>query len=333
MRRRQYLAGLGAGTSGLLGGCSGFGGGSSSTGTATESAAPSTGTGTGTPSTSVAEAFELTQLDVTERTRLNEPWAFGFSVRNRTDTTRVFRSTISARVDGGEWRQFRGEASFEVAPGKIKTWQSPRLRFRFLRTVTYRIDALDETWTVEVLPLELEYGLSYTSPVGLEITVGQVTFRDEKPTGSASGTDDTRNGTDGTGNETTTPTAPPPTAADRSGTKWAVVPVTVENPTERARPAPFPREFTFLADGEAAQDHDLDTPSLYHRDRALEPDEPLSGNLYYEIPAGTDANDIEVVLRRSYSGGEVEASDPSGGSGTEEGGSSGGSEIEVVWSR
>lgn len=328
MRRRRYLAALGGGASGLLAGCSAIGGDSPSTGTATESTAPSTGTGSGTPSVPVAEAFELTQLDVTKQTRLNEPWAFGFSVRNRTDTKRVFRTTISARVDGGEWRKFRGEASFEVAPGKIKTWQSPRLRFRFLRTVTYRLDALDETWTVEVLPLELDYGLSYTSPVGLQTTVGQVTFRDEKPTGSGSGADGTENGT-----ATATPTAPPPTAADGSGTKWAVVPVTVENPTERARPAPFPQEFTFLADGEAAEDHDLDTPSLYHRDRSLEPSEPLSGNLYYEIPAGTDANDIEVVLRRSYSDGGVAETATAGESETGGSGSASDREIEVVWSR
>lgn len=300
MRRRRYLAALGAGASGLLAGCS-----DSADPTTAGSPSP-TSTTSSTPGEStppVSETFEVTKREPTDTTRLNDIWAFGFSVRNTTDAPHTFRSTISARVDGGEWRQFDRSLSIALDPGETKTWQSPRLKFRFLRTYSYRLDATGTVWSVEVLPLHLDYGRTYTSPVGLQITVDTVTFRNAKP------------GTTGNRTATTTPTPPPPTAADTGGTKWAVVPVSVENPTDRARSAPFPKEFTFRANGRTYEDVPLDHPDLYHRDRALETGEPLSGNLYYEVPAGLDANDIEFVLQRSY-----DQQDLSG-------------DIEVVWSR
>lgn len=297
MRRRDYLAALGAGASGFVAGCS------ESIGGDTTTAPTEGGTTTGPATPPVAEAFEVTEVHGTERTRLNEAWVFGFSVRNLTDDRRTFRSPLSTRVDGGEWRQFEREMAFEVDPGRVRTWRSPRIQFRFLRTISYRLDALGATVTVEVIPLRLDYGLAYTSPVGLRITVGQVTFRDEQPTGREDGT------------PTPTPTPPPPTAPDASGTKWAVVPIEVENPTEQARPAPFPEEFTFRADGETYPDVPIDHPDLFYRDRSLEPGEPLSGNLYYEVPAGLDANAVEVVLRRSYDQGDLSG------------------DVEVAWDR
>lgn len=297
MRRRRYLAALGAGASGVLAGCSEFGGESTTAGA-------TTGTPTeGTTTPPVAEAFELTQREGPGTTRLNEPWVFGFSVRNVTDARRTFRSTLSTRLEDGEWEQLEGEVSFEVDPGKTKTWQSPRFRLRFLRTVTYRLDALGTTWTVESMPLQLDYGLAYTSPVGLRITVGQVTFGDERPEGTEGGT------------ATPTPTPMPPTAADAEGTKWAVVPIEVENPTDQSRSAPFPQEFTFRGDGETYPDEPIDHPNLFHRERALETDESLSGNLFYEVPADLNPNAVEIVLRRSYDEGDLEG------------------EIEVVWDR
>ncbi|MFB6301733.1 MAG: DUF4352 domain-containing protein [Haloferacaceae archaeon] len=302
MRRRRYLAALGVGASGVLAGCSRSGGESTTARTGTETTTSTSGATT----PSVSEAFEVTKRQGTETVRLNEVWVFGFSVRNVTDTTRTFRSTLSVKVDGtDEWQQLQGEVAFEVGPGETKTWRSPPFRYKFLRTDTYRLDALGLTWTVESLPLPLDYGLTYTSPVGLQVTVGQVTFRSEKPEGAENGT----------ATATPTPTPPPPTAADASGTKWAVVPLTVANPTDQARTAPFPKEFTFRADGETYPDVPLDHPDLYHRDRALEPGEPLSGNLYYEIPAGTDANAIEIVLQRSYNQGNLDG------------------DIKVIWSR
>lgn len=281
----------------MLAGCSESGGESTTAGA-------TTGTPTGgTTTPPVARAFELTQREGPGTVRLNEPWVFGFSVRNVTDAGRTFRSTLSTRLEDGEWEQLEGEVSFEVDSGEIKTWQSPRFRFRFLRTVTYRLDALGATWTVESTPLQLDYGLAYTSPVGLRITVGQVTFRDERPDGTEGGT------------ATPTSTPMPPTVADAEGTKWAVVPVEVENPTDQSRPAPFPQEFTFRGDGETYPDEPIDHPNLLYRDRALETNESLSGNLFYEVPADLDPNAVEIVLRRSYDQGDLEG------------------EIEVVWDR
>ncbi|MFB6079858.1 MAG: hypothetical protein ABEJ81_02480, partial [Haloferacaceae archaeon] len=228
------------------------------------------------------------------------------SVRNRTNTTRTFRTTISTRSDGGKWTTFKGETSFEVGPGKAKTWRSPRFEFHFLRTVTYRLDALGKTWTVKATPLKLKYGDAYTSPVGLETTVGRVTFRDEKPVTTANATATTTASDTATPTPTATPTQPPTTAADTGGTKWAVVPITVSNPTEKARPAPFPKEFTFRANGKTVPVVPLDTPKLYYRERSLKPNEHLSGNLYYQVSAGADADAMQVALNRSYSAGKIE---------------------------
>lgn len=305
MRRRRYLAALGAGASGLLAGCSESGGGQTTAATATP--------GGTTPS--VAEAFEVTKRGVTETTRLNEVWVFGFTVRNRTDTARVFRSTISSRIDGGEWRQFDRPLTLDVGPGEAKTWRSPRIKFQFLRSYTYRLDATGTTWSVEVIPLTLDYGLTYTSPVGLQITVGTILFRDEKPRTAGDPTATPTSTPASTATSTPTPTPPPPTAADTGGTKWAVVPVEVQNPTDQPRSAPFPQEFTFRANGETYADVPLDRPDLFYRDRALKTGEPLSGNLYYEVPAGLDARDVEFVLQRSYDQRDLEG------------------EIEVIWSR
>lgn len=106
MHRRQYLATLGAGTSGLLAGCSlpGMGAGPTTDAGTEETAGTETGTGTETVTTSSPESFELTDLQATKTTRLNEAWGFGLSVRNVTSTARTFRSTLSAKPQGGEWR-------------------------------------------------------------------------------------------------------------------------------------------------------------------------------------------------------------------------------------
>jgi hypothetical protein len=306
VRRRRLLAALTTGVTAPLAGCSLPGDGGESAGTTTGTPTDAAGTGTATP-VPVAEAFELTRLQATESQRLNEPWGFAFSVRNRTGTDRPFRSTISTRRgDESEWEPLGPPIEFGVPAGEVRTWKSPAGRFRYLVTVEYRLDALGTTWTVEVLPLTLMYGQTYTSPVGLRTTVESVRFEATRPTDAA--TDE--GGANATATPATTPT-PTPTATTPDGeTRWALARITVENPTDRERPAPFPQELTLgredREDGPSYEPRALDLSDLYLRERALAPGERHGGVLPYEVPADLAANDAEIVLSRSYDDGEVE---------------------------
>jgi hypothetical protein len=305
VRRRRLLAALTTGVTAPLAGCSLPGDGGGSAGATTD--APTTGTATPVP---VAEAFELTRLQATESQRLNEPWGFAFSVRNRTGTDRPFRSTISTRRgDESEWEPLGPPIEFGVPAGEVRTWKSPPGRFRYLVTVEYRLDALGTTWTVEVLPLTLLYGQTYTSPVGLRTTVESVRFEPTRPTDGTAADGATATAT-GTGTATPTSTATPTATTPDGETKWALARIAVENPTDRERPAPFPQELTLgredRADGPSYEPRALDLSDLYLRERALAPGERHGGVLPYEVPADLAANDAEIVLSRSYDDGEIE---------------------------
>jgi hypothetical protein len=276
MRRRTFLGALGLSA---LAGCSSDGddGSGGATGTPVRT--------TGTTSTSGGPAeFEFVGVQAPDAIPLNQPSIFAIGVRNVGGTAGTFVSDLRTRRDGGEW-ETAGEVSMELAPGELGEWQSPSIFPRYLSTVDYRLVAFDETWSIEFVPAERDFGIGYSAPSGLIVNVLGGTFESAYPT-------------DG-GNETETTQTEP---AD--GGKWVVMEVDVRNGREEPRQAPDPSTFGFEVDGESREPNQSISPDPY-RGGELDAKTVERGEFVYPVPADARADDLTMWWADTLPDGDV----------------------------
>jgi len=284
MRRRAFLGAVGMAA---LAGCSN--GTDSSTPTPTPTAT-TTSTGSGTPE------FEFLGVSMPDTVQLNMPTAFELAVRNVGSAEGTFTSPLEDRMGDGEWRRI-GEIDMTLAAGETGRWQSPRFTPRYLTTLHYRLTAVDETWSMKVVPKQLDFGNYYATPTGLYLNALGGTFETEYPT------PDERTATNGTATAEPTRT---PTAPDDDGNVWLVMRLDVRNRLEESQSTPAAEEFVLEVDGERRS---------LHQEVAEDPYEggPLAGQtarrgeLIYAVPEGTQARDLTLSWGHSYEGGDVRA--------------------------
>ncbi|AXG07871.1 hypothetical protein DU500_16345 [Haloplanus rubicundus] len=280
MRRRAFLAS--AGIAALAGCSSGNDDGDGSDGTATPTA---TSTGTGTPN------FELRGAEIPEARALNVPTAIAVAVQNTGTGAGTFTSTLERRVDDGEW-ETAANIEMPLEAGETGEWHSPRFAPRYLATLHFRLAAFDETWSMEIAPKRLDFGLYYAAPTGLYLNVLGGSFESEYPAPS--------NETDTTANETLTPTAAP------DGETWAIMRVDVRNRLEEPQTTPAADEFVLTVDGEPRPQHQEVTDDPYEGGE-LAGRTVTRGDLVYSVPAGTQARDITITWESSLPDGDVKA--------------------------
>lgn len=277
MRRRAFLASAGLAA---LAGCSN-GGESGSTATPTA-------TGTGSPE------FELRAIEAADSTPLNDPTVFAIAVRNTGTGAGTFTSALEQRIDGGEW-QTAGELEMPLAAGETGEWHSPRFALDYLGTIEFRLAAFDETWAIDVVPAEYDFGVRYATPTGLLVNVRGGSFERTYPT---AGNETATNESTATAEPTPTPTAP----AD--GQVWAVMRVDVRNRLQEAQSVPEPSTFTLDVGGEERPLRQ-DVASDPYESGSLAGRTVRRGELVYPVPAGTQARDLRLTWERSYEGGDV----------------------------
>jgi hypothetical protein len=289
MRRRAFLCTAGVTA---LAGCSN----GDEDGSAT---ATSTGSETG------SAEFELVSVDAPEALGLNDITTITIGIRNVGSAPGTFASELETRVGDGEW-EVAGELTMSLEPGERGAWESPRFSLEYLQTYRFRLAAVDETWSIEGRPRELDFNNYYRSPTGLLINVLGGSFESTYPTDettTATPTDGTATPTDGTATPTNgTATVTPTTAPE--GQVWAVIRVDVRNRLQEPQRAPPASTFTLEVGGESQPLRQSVTDDPYE-ERMLEGRRVRRDDLVYAVPAETEANDLRVIWADSLAGGDV----------------------------
>jgi hypothetical protein len=263
---------LGAAGMAVVAGCSnGDSSGSGATGTPMPTR---TKTGTGSAD------FEFEGVQAPDSVALNDTLAFAIRVRNVGSGRGTFTSGLSTKVNDGEWRAVEGEVSMTLDPGEPGVWESPELTPRYLGTLAFRLDAVEETWRIEVAPKRLSFGERYTTPAGLLLSVLGGSFESTAPDG---------NGT------------PAP-----DGMVWAVMRVDVRNSRQEAQSTPAPPTFALAVDG-VSREMDLSATDDPYEDSSLAGRGGRRGDLVYAVPEETTAEDVSVTWERSSERGELRA--------------------------
>lgn len=265
MHRRTALAVCGASLASLAG-CSDADDPSPSTDTPTD-----TRTAPADPA-----AFEFVGVDAPAEVGVATPYEFDARVRNTASETRRFASTLSLRVEGGEWHTFEEEVSTEVDPDSVGTVGASLGVLPYLNNYEVRLDALDATWTVRTVPERLAFGEAYTTPRGISLAVMGGRFEETYGTG---------------GNQTATTPEP--------GNRWVIVLLELRNTTGSDKQTPALGSFvltvgddrypTRLADPRRRVDVGAGTTTRLE--------------LPYVVPEETTAENLSVEWRQQYNQG------------------------------
>jgi hypothetical protein len=234
--------------------------------------------------------FELVGIESPDQVPSTAQVRFTIRVRNTSSERQTFSSPIELRTDEGDWRVI-DTVSLALDAGETGDVQTGQIAMPYLGTRTYRLPAFDETWAVEVNPLQLSFGESYLVPNGLIVSVIGGKFEPEYPTGGSPA------------NQTAAPT--PMTPPD--GNVWLIMRVDVRNRLQgESLQAPEPAQFSLTTKG---------TQRQLHQDVAVDPYEGGSlasrtvrrGSLVYAVPSGTKSADITMSWRASRPEGDVRA--------------------------
>jgi hypothetical protein len=225
-------------------------------------------------------------IDAPDSVQLNVPFGFEISVRNTGSRERTFRSKLSTKVGDGAWKTAEGEISVPVPAGEVRTWKSPRGKPPYLQTYHYRLEAFGATWSTEIVPKRLDFGLSYTTPLGLSLNVLGADFQAQYSGSDATAT----SGDDG--------------VAAPDGKVWGVLPMEVRNRADSTQSLPAPDEFVLHLDDRTYRPTP-DVSSNPYEGGSLDGGTTRTGELVYAVPEGTRPRDVEVTWEASLDGGDV----------------------------
>lgn len=294
MRRRAFLASAGIAA---LAGCSNGDGSATTTPTGT-----STNTGSAT--------FELRGTRFPGSQTLNVATQFVIAIENTGSAAGTFTSDLEMKVGDGEWKT-AGTLEMDLAAGETGEWHSPEFLPQYLTTLHFRLDAFDETWTIDIDPRELDFNNFYAVPTGLYINVLGGSFESTYPTAtnettSDGSSNDTLSVETATPTPTGTTTATPTATPAPEGQTWAIMKVDVRNRLQESQEAPPASSFVLEVDGERRPQHQ-DVSDNPYEGGELAGRTVIRGDLVYAVPAGTRARDITLSWEQSLPKGDVKA--------------------------
>lgn len=232
--------------------------------------------------------FELAGIESPNHVPSTAQVRFTIRVRNVSSGRQTFSSPIELQTPEGDWRSV-DTVSLSLDPGETGEVQTTQIVMPYLGTRKYRLPAFDETWAVEIHPLQLSFGETYLVPNGLIVSVIGGKLESAYPPASSSA------------NQTATPTTPP------DGDVWLIMRVDIRNRLQdQSLQAPKPTQFSLTTEG---------TKRQLHQDVAVAPYEGGSlasrtvrrGSLVYAVPSGTKSADITMSWEASLPEGDVQA--------------------------
>lgn len=242
-------------------------------------------------------AFEIASADVPERTELGRSAEYRFTVVNTGDADGVFRSPVSARIEGGDWSRV-GQVELDVRAGGEGIYRGS-VAFEYIGDYEIRIDALDAVYEIQTGPRTLAFGDAFTTPNDVVVTVTDLQFRGSYPYYDEDG-------------DRRLNYAPP-------NRKYAILAVRAENTSAYVRRAPDRRSFVLVAGNDQYE------PVTVERDLAPVPVAPRTqlraytggdtytgvtkrGVILYEVSDQFDPSDPALVSwNESYGGRRVSA--------------------------
>jgi hypothetical protein len=272
----------------LLAGCSGGDGADPTTTTATTAA----GDPAPTTDDDAAPRFEVTGVEPeTDAIVYGEEYSVTLTVENTGDAAGQFWGEV-VEQRGSMWQPV-AEMEFELAPGdpvsESCSWYPSQVGTVEYGIIEVRTDRLLAQQELAVEAPVLSMGEPFADPTGWEMTVEGVELHDE-----VQATDD--NG------ETVTAAAP-------TNMQWALLTLSVENPSEESVAIPPRRDIYLLAGGEQIQETELVEPSKYgayvtptQQPDYFTPPSPFvpnaveSGWMWFAVPADVTAADIDSVV-------------------------------------
>jgi hypothetical protein len=234
--------------------------------------------------------FELIGIEAPNQVPSTAQVRFSIRVRNVSSGRQTFSSPIELQTTEGEWRPV-DTVSLSLDAGETGNVQTAQLAMPYLGIRKYRLPEFDETWAIEVRPLQLSFGESYLVPNGLIVSVIGGKFESQYPTANSSASQ----------TSTPTPTTPP------DGNVWLIMRVDVRNRLQNERlQAPKPAQFSLTT---------KETQRQLHRGVAVDPYKggPLAsrtvrrGSLVYAVPPEIQASDITMTWEASLADGDVRA--------------------------
>jgi len=234
--------------------------------------------------------FELIDIEAPNQVPSTAKVRFTISVRNVGSERQTFSTPIELQTDGGDWRTV-DTVSLSLDAGETGDVQTAQLPMPYLGTRKYRLPAFDETWAVEISPLQLSFGESYLVPNGLIVSVIGGKFEPEYPSASSSA------------NQTATPTPMTPTGENM----WLIMRVDVRNRLQdESLQAPQPAQFSLTTKGTQRQ-LDQDVAVDPYEGGSLASRTVRRGSLVYAVPSGTESADITMSWEASRPEGDVRA--------------------------
>ncbi|WP_458188918.1 twin-arginine translocation signal domain-containing protein [Haladaptatus sp. NG-WS-4] len=286
MRRRRFLTASGAAfAGGALAGCTGSGPEDSGNGdrTTTKQTTGADGTTTENDSgsggtTSEEGGFTLVSSNVPKQVTMGEEFTLELTIENRGSSPAAFESAIRVEGSGGSSQQSGSIQTNEIAPGKTTTWKT-NLSYPYVGQVAYRIEALDKTFTVDVVGERLSVGETYLSPTEVAVTVRNVTLTDRYQYVRESGRK-----VDVTAS---------------NGRQWAFVTLRAENQFRMGQALPKRDSFHLLVGDRAQAPTEIAKKNGQYKleqfgKRKVEPGGSNSGWIAYEISADRSASDLAV---------------------------------------
>jgi hypothetical protein len=300
MRRRSLLATFGAGLASLAG-CSESPSDGSTPATTPAGTSPADGGGV------TADAFEVVSVETPDRVEIGAPYRFHVTVRNTSDRRGTLASPLSVRPEGGAWQPLDQRVEVEVPPGETATWDASKVHLGYLGTYEFRIDALDERWSVAVTPGVLSFGTLYRTPANLGINVVGGTFESQFPTGNDGSSEGTTTATPTpTATTTAPPTATPVSAPD--GKTWLLVYVRMRNFSQSEQRIPAADTFSLRVGDQTYAPQSVGPAGERYHQRALAGRTILQDPLVFAVPDDTSAGDVAVHWAEEYAQGRVELS-------------------------
>lgn len=98
-----------------------------------------------------ADEVSLMSVDTPSEAAVGEPYQFTLKFKNLTDRTNSVQTSLSLRQDGRDWYTYMdNQIECTILTNVPNTWESGAEPFSDAGEYTYRLDRLDETWSVTV---------------------------------------------------------------------------------------------------------------------------------------------------------------------------------------
>lgn len=279
MNRRQFLAGLGG--TGLAGCMAGEGTPTEATvsRTPTPKPAPTPTVERSTPTADegvVARStwFDLVDVDAPDEVEIGESYTLAFSVRNTSERTRTFSTRIRIEPPGSDGGADPDLSRETVVPGEIVTLESRSFTGRRLGTVHHTLATFEHRVSVDVVARRLPFGLGYTTPTGVLLTVLRIRF--------------SRSLKYSLSDYVYEESAP-------SGKTWVFATVYAENVASSTELLPFKVNFSLLVGGSRYTYIGTHAPQGQYNGGRVDSGTVRQGWIRFEVPTSVEVDDLAVA--------------------------------------